>query len=148
MCNQVQQPLVIKAWLKINLLPCFTDSPHLAGRMTQAQQDAVESQIGEGLKKCHQTIQQLQNYITVPSGTNPAQPIVNYATVAHRQGVVGCFPTISIQFTAYFLFHANCTAFHASGFRTYHWCRCAHVSNCHAGSDFERKSAECSRVVQ
>ncbi|DBA75224.1 TPA: hypothetical protein ACH3X1_010518 [Trebouxia sp. C0004] len=55
-----------------------------AGRMTQSQQDAVESQVGEGLKTCHESIQQLQHSI---SSINKAQPTVNLATVAHRQGV-------------------------------------------------------------
>jgi len=57
--------------------------------MTQGQQDAVESQIGEYLKTCHKSIQQLQHSI---SNISKAQPTVNLATVAHRQGVVGsCF---------------------------------------------------------
>ncbi|KAA6423916.1 MAG: hypothetical protein FRX49_05875 [Trebouxia sp. A1-2] len=54
------------------------------GRMTQGQQDAVESQVGEGLKTCHKNIQQLQHSI---SSISKAQPTVNLATVAHRQGV-------------------------------------------------------------
>ena len=57
--------------------------------MTQGQQDAVESQIGRDLKTCHESIQQLQYSI---SNISKAQPTVNFATVAHRQGVVGsCF---------------------------------------------------------
>ena len=54
--------------------------------MTQGQQDAVESQVGEGLKTCHESIQQLQHSI---SSISKAQPTVNLATVAHRQGAVG-----------------------------------------------------------
>lgn len=56
------------------------------GRMTQGQQDAVESQVGEGLRKCHDNIQHLQKAISSAGGSN-AQTSVNYATVAHRQGV-------------------------------------------------------------
>lgn len=57
--------------------------------MTQGQQDAVESQVGEGLKTCHKNIQQLQHSIR---GISKAQPTVNLATVAHRQGVVSSCP--------------------------------------------------------
>lgn len=59
--------------------------------MTQGQQDAVESQVAEGLRKCHDNIQHLQKAISSAGGVT-AQPSVNYATVAHRQGVVGSCP--------------------------------------------------------
>ena len=57
----------------------------LAGRLTQNQQDAIESQVGGGLKKCQENIQRLQGLIKGPGGT---QSGVNTATIAHRQGVV------------------------------------------------------------
>lgn len=57
----------------------------VAGRLTQNQQDAIESQVGGSLKKCQENIQRLQGLIKGAGGT---QSGVNTATIAHRQGVV------------------------------------------------------------
>ena len=71
-----------------------------AGRLTQTQQDAIESQVGGSLKKCQENIQRLQTLITSPTGS---QSGVNTATIAHRQGVVRNF--------LHFQKHAACLAF-------------------------------------
>lgn len=77
--------------------------------MTQGQQDAVESQVGEGLKKCHDSIQRLQSLI-VPTGVGMMPSTANHTTVAHRQGVVGSSNTLLQPCT----YHSACQWLHAA----------------------------------
>lgn len=53
------------------------------GRMSQAQQDAVEHEMARGLKVCKENIQQLQSQIQ-KSSSNAGQLTINTATAAHR----------------------------------------------------------------